>query len=271
VVNPAAIIIVFKFSYDLHSHPIFFEYWRSFAKINTRLANMEGVVHQEAMQQQANALRGGGVMRGDATTTIPMWQPAGMLMGGSASRGATRWHDGSAIAMGNGSNSAIDGGTAAQLWWAMVVAIGNSGYHNGRRQQQQHNCNWQQWWRCNGQCDNGTIVTAIALNGTGGDGRWQWRRHDCIGQQQQQRNGWQDANAMAMVMGGGGRKIAQWKTPMMVAQLQRATAMVAQWTARYNCGEQRHNCHEQRRQQWPMAARRWCKGSQWWQHNCNGW
>jgi hypothetical protein len=49
------------------------------------------------------------------TTTSPMLQPAGTLRGGGASRGDARWHDGSAIVVGKGCNSAMDGGMAAQL------------------------------------------------------------------------------------------------------------------------------------------------------------
>jgi hypothetical protein len=54
-------------------------------------------------------------MRGEVTTTSSMLQPASTLRGGSASRGDARWHDGSAIMVGDGGNSAMDSGMAAQL------------------------------------------------------------------------------------------------------------------------------------------------------------
>jgi hypothetical protein len=56
-----------------------------------------------------------------------------MLRGGNTSRGDARLHDSSAIAMGNGSKCAIDGGMAAPLRWATVAAMGDGG-GNGRQQ-----------------------------------------------------------------------------------------------------------------------------------------
>jgi hypothetical protein len=52
-------------------------------------------------------------------TTSPMLQPAGTLRGGGASRGDARWHDGSAIVVGNGWPCNCD----EQQWqqWATVV------------------------------------------------------------------------------------------------------------------------------------------------------
>jgi hypothetical protein len=54
-------------------------------------------------------------MRGEVTTTSPMLQPAGTLRGGGASRGDARWHNGGAIVVGDGSDSAMDIGMAALL------------------------------------------------------------------------------------------------------------------------------------------------------------
>jgi hypothetical protein len=48
-------------------------------------------------------------------TTSPMLQPAGTLRGGGVSRGDARWHNGSAIVVGDSGDSAMDGGMAAQL------------------------------------------------------------------------------------------------------------------------------------------------------------
>jgi hypothetical protein len=54
------------------------------------------------------------------------------------------------FAIDNGGNNAMDGGMAAQLQWAMVVVMGDSGCHNGRQQQRWHDCNGIQWWGRNG-------------------------------------------------------------------------------------------------------------------------
>jgi hypothetical protein len=47
--------------------------------------------------------------------TTPTFQPADALRGGSASIGDARRQDGSAIAMGNGGDSVMDGEMAAGL------------------------------------------------------------------------------------------------------------------------------------------------------------
>jgi hypothetical protein len=60
-------------------------------------------------------LRGSGVPRGEVMSTSQILQPASALSGGSASRGDARWQDGSAIVMGNGGNSVMNGRMAALL------------------------------------------------------------------------------------------------------------------------------------------------------------
>ncbi len=49
-----------------------------------------------------------------------------------------------------------------------------------------------------GAINSGTIVMAVAMNGSCGNGRRQWWRQDRNGQQPRQQNGSQDGGTMAM-------------------------------------------------------------------------
>jgi hypothetical protein len=75
------------------------------------------------------------------------------------------------VVIDNGGNSAMDGRMAAQLQWAMVVAMRDSGCHDGRQQQRQHDCDRRQWWRRSRQWDSGAIVMETAMNSGGSDRR----------------------------------------------------------------------------------------------------
>ncbi len=105
-------------------------------------------------------------------------------------------------------SSAMDGGMVAQLQWAMVAAMGDSGCHDGGRQQRRHDCDGRQRLRCNGRWNSGAIVMAIAMNSGGGNRRQQWWRHR-DGGWWLRRNGWCDGGTIAMcsvaiAMDGGG-------------------------------------------------------------------
>jgi hypothetical protein len=83
------------------------------------------------------------------------------------------WHNGSKIAMDNGGDGAMDGKMVARSQWMMVAAMGDRGCHYGRWQWWQQDCNGRQQWQHNGWRDGGAIVTAIAMNGGGGNRRQQ--------------------------------------------------------------------------------------------------